>query len=107
MAKILCCLENLQELLCPIKLQPQSLICLQELLLYLPYGQGVVTEASLIIIWKFVRANKTRYRILKNLESKNIIAIEKDEDDRRNRYITILIPYKECMHEVVHRQAIW
>ena len=59
-----------------------------------------VPDCILEEIWSFAERS-IRYKALNYFEEKGVISISKDEKDKRNRHISILIEYTDTFYEVL------
>ena len=72
----------------------------KELVISMQSNNALVSDSDLEEIWPFINRS-TRYRALKHFEEQKILTITKDEKDRRNRLITILISYSDSFFKVL------
>lgn len=78
---------------------PLYLWAFVELIKALQSDKGIVRDSDLTIWWPDI-SESTRYNILKSLKSFNIINLDKDESDKRQRTISILIEYADTLYQV-------
>lgn len=79
--------------------RPLYLWAFVELIKELKSNSGVVRDSDLAIWWPNI-SESTRYNILKSLENFKIISIDKDDSDKRQRTVIILIEYTDTLYKV-------
>lgn len=79
--------------------RPLYLWAFAELIKELKSNSGVVRDSDLAIWWPNI-SESTRYSILKSLENFKIISLDKDDSDKRQRTIIILIEYADTLYKI-------
>jgi hypothetical protein len=79
--------------------RPLYLWAFVELIKELKSNSGVVRDSDLAIWWPNI-SESTRYNILKSLENFKIISLDKDDSDKRQRTVIILIEYTDTLYKV-------
>jgi hypothetical protein len=98
MNKIICDRDLLDKRLKLKKVKKQYYDLFAKLVIFLKSQNGVVSDYDLETIWDTSRS--TSYRALEDFKEKEVIFYRKEEaenDDKRNRHISILINFSDAL----------
>jgi hypothetical protein len=79
--------------------KPLYLWAFQELIISLKGDNGIVRDSDLALWWPNI-SDSTRYQILRIFVFYKVIKIEKNLEDKRERYISILIKYQDTLYTI-------